>query len=71
VVDQTGLTGAFDFHVTVPLDAERIADHSVPEREVASELVTDFIGQLGLKLESRRAMVEVLVVDHAERPDEN
>ena len=71
VIDQTGLIGAFDFHVTVPIDAERVADRSIPEREVANEIVADFIDKLGLKLEPRRAMVEILVVDHAEQPGEN
>lgn len=71
VLDQTGLTGAFDFHVTVQMDAERVADKTVPEREIAKDLITDFIGKLGLKMEAKRAMVEVLVVDHAEQPSQN
>jgi uncharacterized protein (TIGR03435 family) len=71
VVDQTGLPGAFDFHVTVPVDAERAADPSIPEAVVATKIVTDFIGRLGLKLEPQRAIVPILVVDRAERPDEN
>jgi uncharacterized protein (TIGR03435 family) len=66
VVDQTGLMGGLDVHVTVPTDAERLADPSVPEREVAKELVTDFIDKPGLKMQARRVMVEILVVDHAE-----
>ena len=71
VVDQTRLAGAFDFHVAVPIDAERATSPNVPEREVASDLVRDFMDKLGLKLESRRATVKILVVDHAEPPSDN
>jgi uncharacterized protein (TIGR03435 family) len=71
VVDSTGLAGVFDFNVDVLIDAERAADRNVPERQVAEEIVTDLLEKLGLKLESRRAMVEVIVVDHAEQPSAN
>ncbi len=71
VVDKTGFAGAFDFEVEVLVDAQRAADRNVPEREVANEIITDFVANLGLKLEPQRAMVPILVVDRAERPDEN
>jgi uncharacterized protein (TIGR03435 family) len=70
-VDQTGLAGAFDFEVEVLVDSERAADRNVPEREVAEEIVTDFVANLGLKTQSQRARVPILIVDRAERPDEN
>jgi uncharacterized protein (TIGR03435 family) len=37
----------------------------------APELFTAFQEQLGLKLEFTKAPVEVLVIDHVERPSEN
>lgn len=71
LIDQTGLQGAFDFHVAVPVDADRAADRNIPESVVREEIFTDLIGKLGLKLEKRRATVEILMVDHAQQPSEN
>lgn len=45
--------------------APSAAEHSAPD------IFTAIQEQLGLKLEARRAPVEVLVIDHVERPDEN
>jgi uncharacterized protein (TIGR03435 family) len=61
VVDATGLTGSFDVDVAFTLD-----DASDPAR--AAALVTAIQDQLGLRLESRRAPLEVLVIDSVERP---
>lgn len=62
VIDRTGLTGDFDIELTfAPFNAP-IAD------SVAPDLFTAVQEQLGLKLEPTRAAVDVLVVDHAERP---
>jgi uncharacterized protein (TIGR03435 family) len=70
-VDKTGLVGTFDFEVEVLVDSQRAANPNVPEREVANEIITDFVQNLGLKIEHQRAMVPILVVDRAERPDED
>jgi uncharacterized protein (TIGR03435 family) len=59
VQDMTGLTGRYDF----TLDWSR--DPSGPS------LFTAVQEQLGLKLESRKSSMEVLMVDHAERPSQN
>jgi uncharacterized protein (TIGR03435 family) len=62
VVDQTGLTGLWDFTLeTAPPDG-------VPAGQTLLEAVHD---QLGIKLRPARAVVSVLVVDHVERPSEN
>jgi uncharacterized protein (TIGR03435 family) len=58
VRDETGLAGNFDFKFNYEQD------------ETDSGLVTA-IQKLGLKLESRKAPVEHLVVDHAEKPSAN
>jgi uncharacterized protein (TIGR03435 family) len=68
VIDKTGLSGRFDF----TLD---LSGYFVPDRrpdEMPSFIATSVQEQLGLKLESRKAPIEILVIDHAERvPTEN
>lgn len=71
VTDSTGLEGKFDFNVEVPIDVQRAADPNIPERQVMDEIATDLLEKLGLRLETRRAAVEVIVVDHAEQPSAN
>jgi uncharacterized protein (TIGR03435 family) len=63
VEDQTGLTGEFDFE----LEATR--DESEPNPFIVA--LAPAIGQLGLKLESRKGPVEFFVVDRAEKPSGN
>ena len=76
VVDQTGLSGRFDFQLQWapgigenPLypggDPIPPGDPSLPSIFAAIQ------EQLGLKLESTRAPVEVLVIDHVEKPSAN
>jgi uncharacterized protein (TIGR03435 family) len=61
VVDATGLTGSFDLNMTfTPNDAADPAG--------GASLFTAIQEQLGLRLESRRAPVNVLVIESAERP---
>ena len=68
VVDRTGLTGAFNFTLHWnPNDA------SVHERDetfaiLRLEMSKAVVRQLGLTIKSRKLPVEVLVIDHAERP---
>lgn len=71
VMDRTGLAGGFDFNVEVLIDAQRAADPNIPERQVMEEIVMDSFEKLGLKLEPRREMMDVIVVDHAEQPSAN
>jgi uncharacterized protein (TIGR03435 family) len=60
VVDRTGLTGKYDFDLKWAQDPS--ADAAGPS------IFTALQEQLGLKLESARGPVEVLVIDHVERP---
>ncbi len=75
VVDLTGLQGSWDF--TLRLDSTEGAASDDPGVKASisdlslSSIFTDIEKQLGLKLESDRAPVETLVVDHVERPSEN
>jgi uncharacterized protein (TIGR03435 family) len=69
VLDQTRLTGNFDFTLewtpNIPASPDFIPDQSGPSYiEALKE-------QLGLKLESTRGPVQAPVIDHVERPDEN
>ena len=60
VVDRSGLDGAFD--IDLQWSPEQTADASGPS------IFTAVQEQLGLKLESQRLPVDVLVVDRVERP---
>jgi uncharacterized protein (TIGR03435 family) len=70
VIDKTGLSGIYDFHVK-PLP---LAHYDPRTSDVES---TDFAGiingveSLGLKLEPGRADTTVIVIDHIERPSTN
>jgi uncharacterized protein (TIGR03435 family) len=72
VADKTGLTGLWDFDLTfaeqslVPADAGTSVDPGV-----APSLFTALQEQLGLKLESTRGPVDVLLIDSVQQPTEN
>ena len=67
VIDDTGLQGLFDLRIefTPPRDA------AGPDASDPILLVTALQEQLGLKLEPRKAQVEVLVIDGAQPPTED
>jgi uncharacterized protein (TIGR03435 family) len=60
VIDDTGLKGNYDFDLT-------FGRNSPGEPSIFSALQE----QLGLKLESRKAPVEFLIIDHVETPSDN
>jgi uncharacterized protein (TIGR03435 family) len=72
VIDKTRLAGGFDLHLKWTADT--------PENATRSGAIADPTGlsiftalreQLGLKLESAKGPVEILVIDHVEQPSEN
>ena len=72
VVDQTGLEG--DYQVSLEWSPENLSTQQDPNAPPAERpsLSTAVSEQLGLKLESRRGPLEVLVVESASRvPEEN
>jgi uncharacterized protein (TIGR03435 family) len=72
VEDRTGLTGRFDGHLDWTPDqfpSDRPADLP-PIDPKGPSLFTAVQEQLGLKLESARGPVDVLVIDHVEHPAE-
>jgi uncharacterized protein (TIGR03435 family) len=67
VVNRTGLDGAYDFRI-------EFSPEGAPEAAAASEKPSIFTvvqESLGLKLEARKVPMRVVVVDRAEKPEEN
>jgi uncharacterized protein (TIGR03435 family) len=78
VVNQTGLTGIFNGTLSYSPSAEELAaiyrlapSELPPAAFTGSSLITALREQLGLRLESTRATIDVLVIDRVERPTEN
>jgi uncharacterized protein (TIGR03435 family) len=77
VLDKTGLAGNFDFSMQWTPDASQklgLGDPNAPAPVLDTNgpsIFTAIQEQLGLKLESDKGPVEVLVIDHVERPSEN
>ena len=82
VIDATGLKGSFDFTLHWTLENTRAgqADGSSAAQAATNGATPDSGGisilsalqeQLGLKLESRRAPVDVLVIERVEKPSQN
>jgi uncharacterized protein (TIGR03435 family) len=70
VEDKTGLTGNYD------IELRWTTDDAAPDSRSASDspgpsLFTAMQEQLGLKLESQKAPVQVLLIDHVEQPAPN
>jgi uncharacterized protein (TIGR03435 family) len=71
VLDETGLTGYFDFKLDLRpyLTPRQPGDPPLDLVDVATSALQD---ELGIKLEQRKIQLEVLIVDHAEKtPSEN
>jgi uncharacterized protein (TIGR03435 family) len=66
VVDQTGLSGRYDFTLLWTPDVLRAT-----EPDPAPALFTAVQEQLGLKLQATRALADVLVIDAATQPTQN
>jgi uncharacterized protein (TIGR03435 family) len=78
VVDRTGLAGSYDFNLTWTPDQGAARGVGAPDPLGASapdpngpSIFTAVQEQLGLKLESQRGPVAVLVIDRAEHPTAN
>lgn len=74
VIDQTGLEGKYDLTLTWAPDdrsaslTDKSNDYAAPP---GPSIFTALQEQLGLKLESTKAPVQTLVIDHIEQPSEN
>lgn len=78
VIDKTGLVGTFDVNLHWSIDVVQ-ADPGAPgdpakpptANPTGPSIFTAIQEQLGLKLESTKGPIEVLVVDHVEKPSAN
>jgi uncharacterized protein (TIGR03435 family) len=82
VIDRTGIAGRFDIHLEVtPADlqpkyvagrtVEQQGQLTTDDQSAGPSISTALQQQLGLKLETGRGPVQVIVVDHIERPTDN
>jgi uncharacterized protein (TIGR03435 family) len=77
VLDQTGIKGRFDFKVTFTPDDSQFGGHApkLPEQASATESTPNLFDaiqqQLGLKLTAQKTAVDVVAIDHVEKPSPN
>lgn len=77
VVNQTGLTGRYDFLLRFTPDPSQVANFgglapgNAADPDAPPDIFLAFQQQLGLKLESTKAFVDVIVIEKIERPSEN
>jgi uncharacterized protein (TIGR03435 family) len=70
VIDNTGLTGEFDFHMEFQPDEVAAKDGS-PSTPSGPSFLMALEEQLGLKLVAAKGPVPFLIVDHVEKPSGN
>lgn len=81
VLDKTGLTGRYEFSLQYTREQDQLQSPPAETTEGLSgstrsdstfpPLLTAIQQQLGLKLESAKGPVEIIVIDHVERPSGN
>jgi uncharacterized protein (TIGR03435 family) len=72
IVDRTGLTGTFSIEFAFTREDPQTLGMGPPLPDnAAPTLFTAIQQQLGLKLEPTKAPVDILVIDHAEKPSAN
>jgi uncharacterized protein (TIGR03435 family) len=73
VVNQTGLAGPFDLQLKYAPDASQQAQAGpgAPAPTDLPDLFAALQRPLGLKLESTKAQVDVMVIDRLTKPSEN
>ena len=77
VVDQTAITGKFDFSIKFTPDDSQFNGHppSLPKQaddaEAAPSLFEAIEQQVGLKLEAKKTQVTVIAIDHVDKPSAN
>ncbi len=69
VIDKTSLAGAFNLDLKWSPDHGRV--DAPDQTDAGPSIFTALQEQLGLKLEPHKAPINVLVIDHAEKPTEN
>jgi uncharacterized protein (TIGR03435 family) len=74
VVDQTGMEGRYDLVLKWAPDDSQFGGHPPEASKADSPLPSLFTAiqeQVGLKLDAVKAPVDVMVIDHVEKPSEN
>jgi uncharacterized protein (TIGR03435 family) len=74
VIDKTMLNGTFDVHLKWAVDNPvglAGPDTAMRSDSAGPSIFTALQEQLGLKLEATKGPVEVLLIDHVERPKGN
>jgi uncharacterized protein (TIGR03435 family) len=79
VYDKTGLTGIYKFDLVFTPEALQITSSAPPQLHVGGEpidpahtpLFWALQEELGLRLQRVKGRLEILVIDHAEKPDAN
>ena len=71
VIDKTGFTGTFNYQLNFATEDAIGNGLGQPASDPLPSIFTALQEQLGLRLESAKGPVEMIVIDHVERPSEN
>lgn len=77
MIDKTGIVGKFDIHLRFSQEGLAVGQHGDYGRGPAAvdpngpTAFTALQEQLGLKLVPAKGPIDVVVIDHVERPSEN
>ena len=72
VLDETGLKGQYDVSVDMSSYIPENMDHNNPALDLSGIVIAALQEQLGLKLESRKQLLDMLIIDGADKePVEN
>jgi uncharacterized protein (TIGR03435 family) len=71
LLDETGLSGTYDFGLKLPDSIPLGIDGPAPPESYEPAVSAAIEQQLGLKLEPKKVPMEVLVIDHVEKPSGN
>jgi uncharacterized protein (TIGR03435 family) len=75
VLDKTGLTGKYNFKFSFSPDLNRPPDIAAPDAPRADtsgpSIFTALQEQLGLRLDTQKAPVEIIVIDSVQKPSDN
>jgi uncharacterized protein (TIGR03435 family) len=71
ILDKTNLNGLYDVRLHFKPEAWPVSPDANPADPDGALLFTAIVEQLGLKLESAKGPVELLVIDGVQRPSEN
>ena len=77
VIDETGLKGLYNFRLAAENHSRAAAHGSVSgaaditDTDASPSMFTDIPARLGLKLQAKKEPVDVLVIDHIEKPSGN